>query len=156
MVPPRRRVARQRDRALPDGDNVQTVEPWTPPDAWADLNTQLLNRILDDIDAGMPDGNRYSNAPNAGERAAWQVIAKHAPGKAEGPAREIINTWVKNGVLVVEEYENPGNRHPAKDHASSPPRDPEPARMTCASDAFSLAQHQRRPVCASDDGAAYR
>jgi RecA-family ATPase len=31
----------------PSGDEVQTVEPWTPPDTWADLSCPLLNRILD-------------------------------------------------------------------------------------------------------------
>ena len=27
--------------------------------------------------------------------------------KSEGQAREIVKTWVQNGVLVVEDYENP-------------------------------------------------
>ena len=36
----------------PSGDEVQTVEIWTPPDAWADMSAHLLNRILDDIAAG--------------------------------------------------------------------------------------------------------
>ncbi len=43
----------------PHGDEVQTVEVWTPPDAWYGLSSHLLNRILDEIDAGLPDGNRY-------------------------------------------------------------------------------------------------
>ena len=45
----------------PHGDNVQTVEPWTPPDTWADLDADLQNRILDEIDVGLPNGNRYSD-----------------------------------------------------------------------------------------------
>jgi hypothetical protein len=32
----------------PDGDEVQTVEPWTPPDTWAGLDAEIQNRILDD------------------------------------------------------------------------------------------------------------
>ena len=94
----------------PNGDHVQTVEPWTPPDTWADLGCPLLNRILDDIDAGLPDGNRYSDAPNAGERAAWKIVTNHAPTKTEGQAREVIRAWVKHGVLIVEEYDNPTTR----------------------------------------------
>jgi hypothetical protein len=43
----------------PHGDNVQTVEPWAPPDTWADLDSDLMNRILDEIDAGLPGGTRY-------------------------------------------------------------------------------------------------
>ena len=58
----------------------------------------------------MPDGNRYTNAPNADDRAAWKVVTKHAPDKTEGQAREIIKAWVKNTVLIIEEYENPVTR----------------------------------------------
>jgi len=90
----------------PSGDVVQTVEPWMPPDVWKDLSIALLNRILTEIDAGLPDGNRYTNAPKADDRAAWKVVAKHAPGKTEGQAREIIKAWVKNGVLISEDCEN--------------------------------------------------
>ena len=92
----------------PNGDEVQTVEPWEPPNAWAGLSYHLLNVILDDIDAGLPDGNRYSEHQNVTmERAAWRVVTKHAPDKVEADARDIIKTWVKNAVLVHHEYKNP-------------------------------------------------
>jgi hypothetical protein len=42
------------------------------------------------------------------------VIEKHCPGKAEGPARQIIKTWIGSGLLVEEEYENPKTRKPVK------------------------------------------
>ena len=93
---------------------VQTVEPWTPPDLWKDLSIDLLNRILTEIDKGLPDGNRYTNAPKADDRAAWKVVAQHAPDKTEGQAREIIKVWVKNRVLISEEYENPTTRKTVK------------------------------------------
>jgi hypothetical protein len=108
----------------PNGDEVQTVEPWTPPATWADLSSPLLNRMLDDIDAGLEDGNRYSDGPNVDDRAAWQVVRKHAPAKTEAQAREIIKTWVKNGLLMVEQYENPRTRKTVKglrvDHLKRP------------------------------------
>ena len=94
----------------PNGDVVQTVEFWTPPDLWKNLSVDLLNRVLTEIDLGLPDGNRYTNAPNADDRAAWKVVTKHAPDKTEGQAREIIKAWVKNTVLIIEEYENPVTR----------------------------------------------
>jgi hypothetical protein len=94
----------------PNGDMVQTVEPWTPPDLWKDLSIDLLNRILNEIDAGLPDGNRYTNAPKAEDRAVWKVVVKHTPDKTEGQAREIIKAWAKNRVLISEEYENPTTR----------------------------------------------
>ena len=40
----------------PNGDEVQTVEPWTPPDTWANLSTVALNAALTEIDAGMSNG----------------------------------------------------------------------------------------------------
>ncbi len=98
----------------PKGDEVQTVEVWTPPDAWDGLSSHLLNRILDEIDAGLPDGNRYSSASAAGDRAAWRVVTKHASDKTEAAARRVINTWTKNGVLVSQDYENPTTRKTAK------------------------------------------
>ena len=64
----------------------------SPPETWADLDTGLLNQILTAIDAGLEDGTRYTDAPNAKDRAAWKVVAKHAPGKIEAQAREIIIT----------------------------------------------------------------
>jgi hypothetical protein len=94
----------------PAGDTIQVVEPWTPPETWADLPSNLLNQILDAIDEGMPDGNRYSHAPSAKERAAWKVIIRFTPSKTEAQAREIIRTWMKNDVLVSFMYEDPARR----------------------------------------------
>ena len=88
----------------PNGDEVQTVEPWTPPAAFDGLDTATCNRILDAIDAGLPDGERYSSAPRATTRAAWQAVERHTPGKPEFQCREIIRQWLENGLLIVEIY----------------------------------------------------
>jgi hypothetical protein len=94
----------------PNGDQVQTVEPWSPPDTFEGLSTVLINQILTDIDAGTPDGNRYIDAPKAFERAAWRVIVKHCPDKSEAAARKIIKTWTMSGLLIRKSYENPTTR----------------------------------------------
>jgi hypothetical protein len=94
----------------PNGDEVQTVEQWRPPETWADMDSDLLNKVLTVIDAGLADGNRYSDSPNVKDRAAWRVLVQHAPKKTESQAREIIKTWVKNGVLEEYEYTNPTTR----------------------------------------------
>jgi hypothetical protein len=101
-------------KLYPSGDNVQTVEPWTPPDIWEGLDDDAFRRILDRIDAGLPDGNRYSAAPTARTRAAWKAVVEELPEKTEAQAREIIKAWVKNGVLECYQYENPKDRHPAE------------------------------------------
>ena len=95
----------------PNGDEVQTVEPWTAPDTWAGLSSVILNQILTDIDAGMENGQRYSSASAAGDRAAWRVVEKHCSTKSEAQCREIIKTWLQNGVLVAGDYEDPIQRH---------------------------------------------
>jgi hypothetical protein len=77
------------------------------------MDDALLNRILTEIDGGILDGTFYTAAPNASTRAAWQVIRKCAPQKTEPEAREIIRTWIKNGLLIEFEYHNPASRKPA-------------------------------------------
>jgi AAA domain/Bifunctional DNA primase/polymerase, N-terminal len=94
----------------PNGDEVQTVEPWTPPETFDGLDTETINRILDTIDAGLPDGERYSSAPRATTRAAWQAVERHTPGKPESQCREIIRQWLANGLLIVEIYQSKKDR----------------------------------------------
>jgi hypothetical protein len=98
----------------PHGDEVQTVEPWTPPDTWAGLSSVALNEALSEIDAGMENGQRYSASSAAGKRAVWPVVQTHCPDKTEAQCREIVGTWLKNGVLFVEEYDDPERREKAK------------------------------------------
>jgi hypothetical protein len=98
----------------PNGDHVQTVEVWHPPSLWQGTDTLTLNRILDRIDAGLSNGSRYSNQPAATDRAAWRVVADLLPEKTEKQAREIIRTWVRTGLLVVEDYDDPNDHKDRK------------------------------------------
>jgi hypothetical protein len=97
----------------PNGDEVQTVECWTPPDLFADLTTHKVNAILDQIDKGAPDGGRYSDHNAAKKRAAWKVVVEHAPGKNERQAKAIIKTWGQTGVLVSTPYHDEARREDA-------------------------------------------
>jgi hypothetical protein len=90
----------------PAGDNVQTVERWYPPETWAGVSAAQLNAALTDIEAGMANGQRYSDASSATSRAAWPVVQRHSPDRTEPQCREIIRTWIKNGVLFNEEYDD--------------------------------------------------
>jgi AAA domain len=93
-----------RTRDYSHGDEVQTVEPWEPPDLWKGLSTVTLNLILTEIEQGMPNGRLFSDHPQAIDRAAWQVVQKYLPNLTAAQAREIIRTWVKNGVLYQVVY----------------------------------------------------
>jgi hypothetical protein len=81
-------------------------------------------KSLDKIDAGLPDGSRYSAAPNAKDKAAWGLVTVLAPAKSEQQAREIIKQWTRTGVLVNEDYKNPATHKDAKglrvDHTKRP------------------------------------
>jgi hypothetical protein len=98
------------NETYPGGDEVQTVEPWKPPDIWSELDTALLNRILTAIEQGDGNGDYYTDTNSRTNRAAWEVVQRHAPAKSDAQAREIITTWLKNGVLVKFEYTSPKTR----------------------------------------------
>jgi hypothetical protein len=98
----------------PNGDEVQTVERWQPPKTWEGLSGAQLNAVLDEIEAGMPNGQRYSNASKAEGRAAWQVVQRHCPDRTEDQCRDIVKTWVKNGVLIRDDYDDPITRKSLK------------------------------------------
>jgi hypothetical protein len=91
----------------PAGDNVQSVEPWIPPNSWAGTDRITLNLVLDDIDAGLPNGQRYSHVNAAEKRAAWPIVKKHFTDKEEAQCRAVISAWVKSGTLFKETYADP-------------------------------------------------
>ncbi len=96
----------------PNGDEVQTVDRWHPPDVWRAMNFDTANAILDKIDAGLADGRRYSKTPQVGEaRKAWRVVKVRCPDLSDGQCRTVIETWCKNGVLVEDNYDNKVARH---------------------------------------------
>ena len=94
----------------PNGDEIQVTVPWQPPETWDGLSTDALNAALDEIETGLPNGQRYSGGPAAKERAAWTVVHQYCPDKTEKQCREIIKTWQQNGVLYAEEYKDPIKR----------------------------------------------
>ena len=98
----------------PQGDNVQTVERWNPPALFADITIKQINDILDDIDRGLPDGNRYSDHGKAGDRAVWQVVIKHTHKLTEEQAKKVISVWRQSGLLFVKDYTHPKRKESTK------------------------------------------
>lgn len=100
-----------RSDLYPNGDEVQSVTRWYPPDVFNKLDVEISNRILDKIEAGPYEDGRYSPAPNAKNRAAWPIIQEFYPETNEKQAKHIIATWLKNGVLVKHDHKDPKDRH---------------------------------------------
>lgn len=96
--------------AYPDGDSVQAIRRWTPPATWDGLTSTALNAVLDDIAAGPCDGEMYTHGNKATDRAAWQVVHRHAPQKTPAQCRQIIAEWIESGLLTVVEYRSPSQR----------------------------------------------
>jgi len=108
----------------PNGDEVQTVVRWYPPKTWDGLSSAQLNAALTEIDAGLPNGQRYSDANAARSVAAWPVIQRHCPDRNEAHCREIVKTWLKNGVLFRDDYYDPVERKDRKGLRVDPSKRP--------------------------------
>jgi hypothetical protein len=93
----------------PNGDSIQAVEAWTPPDAWKGISVVIANEILDTIDAGLSDGERYTDH-GGGNRSALGAVKSHVPDKTDAEAKTIIRKWLETGVLERRKYESPAQR----------------------------------------------
>ena len=82
--------------------------------AWDGISSAQLNAALDEIEDGLPNGQRFSDAGPAKARAAWPVIQRHAPNRTEAQCRKIVNTWLETGVLFNDEYDDPIDRKSRK------------------------------------------
>src|SRR5262249_23107529 len=77
----------------PNGDEVQTVERWEPPDTFAHLTPVTINAILDRLEAGPYEGGRYSSSPIAKTRAAWPVVQEFCPSLTDEQCKGVIAKW---------------------------------------------------------------
>jgi hypothetical protein len=103
------------NETYPNGDNIQTVVPWEPDGLWQGISNSQINAALDEIDAGLPNGQRFSKSPTAGkDKAAWTIVISHCPDKTEQQARAMVNAWAKGGLLFEEDYDDPIDRHKRK------------------------------------------
>ena len=93
----------------PDGDSVQTVEPWEPPSEWDGLPMAMIVTILDEIDAGPGDGERYAFAKQSKDRWAGKPIIDIA-GKTPAQAAAILKAWKDNGLIEDGQYISPSKK----------------------------------------------
>jgi hypothetical protein len=73
---------------------VRTVERWDPPDNFAGVGGATWNTIIDEFDAGMPNGQRFSGANNTTDRAGWRVVVRDLD-RHEKQARAVITRGSK-------------------------------------------------------------
>jgi hypothetical protein len=95
------------NKFYPQGDTVQTIECWTPPDVRESLSRELADAIIAEIGNGAGEGWLFSNHAAAGDRAAWKVVMRFAPDLPERQCREIVRRWIEGGVLEETEYKAP-------------------------------------------------
>jgi hypothetical protein len=79
----------------PNGDDVQTVVPWTPPDLWRDVDTDLLNRIVRD--------RRRSPRRQPLHRRAEREGASSLAGRGRARTWEEQGPSARDGPLLAEE-----------------------------------------------------
>lgn len=95
----------------PDGDFVQVVTRWTPPNPWDDVEPFMFE-IMERIDRGYVFDNGttepYGAAPQSKDKyVANAVLASFPNGdKSEKQAAAIINYWLGKGILEKRKYRN--------------------------------------------------
>jgi hypothetical protein len=66
----------------------------------------IEKKLLDRLDAGLPDGRRYS-VDHTSDRAAWRLAKAFAPWLDDRQAQKLIDTLLKQGMLRSEYYKDP-------------------------------------------------
>ena len=110
-----RKESVQLDNAAADcpADIVGALVPWIPPDAFDGFSIHQIGAILERVEIGMENGERYSATTKGGTKASgrWIGCLLHdAAGMGEAQARKVISAWLKSGVLIEDEYHCPVHR----------------------------------------------
>ena len=90
------------------GDSVVVIEQWQMPALWEKFTNADLNAILDDVDAGLGEGVRYSPQKNSAEWVGRLLVTKF--NVTEAQATQMIGQWLANGTLEKSTYRHPIQR----------------------------------------------
>jgi hypothetical protein len=84
----------------------------TPPITHPDIPALFLaaTSVLRLINAGTPDGRRFSAAPQAKDRAAWRIVQTAVPSLTDKAAQDVIDSWLRTKVLETRSYRDPVDR----------------------------------------------
>jgi hypothetical protein len=92
----------------PDTDSTGTTPPISPPDIPALF--LAATSVLRLINAGTPDGRRFSAAPQAKDRAAWRLVQTAVPTLTDKAAQDVIDSWLRAKVIETRSYHDPVDR----------------------------------------------
>lgn len=104
-------------------DEVGALLPWSPPGMLDGISLHSLNGALDRIEGGLldahgaPTGVRYTASTRGGSKDSgrWAgFVLVNQLGMKEAQAGALIKAWVKSGVLVEQDYQDPVRREPRK------------------------------------------
>jgi hypothetical protein len=93
--------------AYPNGDDVQTVEPWIAPNIWKIVTTSLTHHIFDLFEAGLADGRKYGIGNVGDERQAWKLVQAEAPSLTDTQAKIVVRKWQETGMIGLADYTDP-------------------------------------------------
>jgi len=87
---------------------TETAPAIRPPDIPALF--LAATSVLRLINAGTPDGRRFSAAPQAKDRAAWRLVQTAVPSLTDKTAQEVIDSWLHTKVIETRSYHDPVDR----------------------------------------------
>jgi hypothetical protein len=97
--------ARMVSVAVPNGDNVGTLEAWEYPDAFANVTTADMYAIRDLV--SKKDFRADSRADDWVGRSIADRLKLNINDQANtAKIKQIIKAWIKNGVLAIDERED--------------------------------------------------
>jgi hypothetical protein len=100
-------------RTYPSGDEVQTVEPWSPVDPMTLVDDDgLRNAILAEIKNAPPHA-LYTIHPQSKDRHILEVFKRHLPEITKKQSQEIIEVWKIEGLVREVEFTD-NTRHKRK------------------------------------------
>jgi hypothetical protein len=94
----------------PSGDEVQTVEPWTPVDPMTLVaDEDLRDAILAEINNAPPHA-LYTTHANSGQRHVWQIFQQQLPEITKKQAEKIVNAWIDEKLLQYVDFKDERSR----------------------------------------------
>jgi hypothetical protein len=95
----------------PNGDTVAAMVAWDPPKVTDTLSVDQCNEVLDAIADGPGEGVRYTHSRRGKDASRWAgTVLVRLFGLTDLESDKVIETWVRNGVLVRDTYRDPVQR----------------------------------------------